>query len=68
MKLLETGEGKDLPKLKEGQHIFVDMWGNWAHYDSGCSTFSKRVEKFVENRKSSTSYFNQNYIKYYKSI
>lgn len=68
MKLLEMGKGKDLPKLKEGEHLFVDMWDYWAHYDSGYSNFSQRVEKFVENRKSNTSHFNDNYIKFYKSI
>lgn len=68
MKLKATGKGDELPELKKGQHIFVDMWGNWHHYDSGFSPVDKRFNDYIEMRQRSVSYFNINYIRMYKSL
>lgn len=67
MKLKKTGKKEDKPRsLKMGECIFVDMWGNWAIYKYGYTSFQQRVDKFVSYRQSQTSYFNPNFIISYK--
>lgn len=67
MKIKKTGDkDNESPALKMGECIFVDMWGNWAIFEYGYTSFQKRVDEFVSYRQSKTSYFNPNYIIEYK--
>ena len=54
------------PQLKWGEFYFIDMWGHYIHYaDASLIPFGNRLKRFIENRRSTSNIFNENYIKRY---
>jgi hypothetical protein len=51
-----------ISRVRDGEILFIDIWGNWNLYKYSYSTFDQRINEYIEWRKFSISYFNRNYI------
>jgi hypothetical protein len=64
MKLIKTGKYTEPFSLKWNECIFVDIWNNYnLHSDCRGTTFDYRLKEYLQSKKLSIDYFNQNYIK-----
>jgi hypothetical protein len=64
MYLLKTGTNNVPTEVKWNETLFVDIWNNYALYTE-CSgtTFKYRLETYIQMRKNSIHYFNENYVR-----
>lgn len=64
MRLLKTGIYSEPFDIKWNECLFVDIWDNYHLYtDCGCTTFDYRLNRYLEDKKHTINYFNQNNIR-----